>query len=98
MNLSEAVMAAAITVSIAGVSYAALGTGVLKDQAETVAGEAGCRAVNQAILGYVAQHDIAPKKITDLKPYLDGDISAYRIVKGVGRRPWVHALMDGFLV
>ena len=87
MNLNEAVMAAAITVSIAGVSYAALGTGVLKDQAETVAGEAGCRAVNQAILGYIAQHDNAPKTITDLKPYLQGDISAYRIVKGAAAGP-----------
>lgn len=87
MNISEAALAAAITVSIAAVSYAALGTGVLKDQAETVAGKAGCRAVNQAILGYVAQHDTAPTKITDLEPYLDGDISAYRIVKGVAAGP-----------
>ena len=87
MNISEAAMAAAITLSVAGVSYAALNTGVLTDRAEAVADQAGCHAVNQAILVYVAEHDSAPKRMADLKPYVDGDITAYRLVRGVATGP-----------
>jgi hypothetical protein len=87
MNISEAAMAAAITLSVAGASYAALDTGVLTGRAEVVADQAGCRAVNQAILGYVAEHGSAPKRIADLNPYADGDISAYRLVRGVASGP-----------
>ena len=87
MNISEAAMVAAITLSIAGASYAALNAGVLTDRAEVVADQAGCRTVTQAILGYVAEHDSAPTRITDLKPYVDGDISAYRLAGGVVTGP-----------
>ena len=87
MHISEAAMVAAITVSVAGVSYAALSGGVLTHHAEAVADQAGCHAVNQAILGYVTEHDSVPVRIADLKPYVDGDISAYRIVRGVASGP-----------
>ena len=87
MNVSEAAMVAAITLSVAGSSYAALNTGGLTGRAELVADQAGCHAVNQAILGYVAEHDSAPRRIADLKPYVDGDISAYRLVHGVATGP-----------
>jgi hypothetical protein len=87
VQISEAAMVAAITVSIAGVSYAAFSTGVLTGPAEAVADRAGCRAVNQAIVGYTAEHDHSPARIADLTPYVDGDISAYRIVKGVAAGP-----------
>jgi hypothetical protein len=87
MSMSEAMTAAAITLGVACASYAALNTGVLADRAEAVADQAGCRAVNQAILGYVAEHDRAPMRIADLTPYVDGDISAYRLVRGVASGP-----------
>lgn len=79
MHLSEVAMAAAITVSIAGVSYAALNTEGIRSSARSVADRASCRTVDQAILGYVAQHGTAPTKIGQLQPWVKGDISAYRI-------------------
>jgi hypothetical protein len=87
MIMSEGAVLVVITLSVAGASYAALNTGVLTGRAEIVADQAGCRAVNQAILGYVAEHDSAPKRIDDLKQYVDGDISAYRLVRGVASGP-----------
>ena len=87
MHLSEVAMAAAITVSIAGVSYAALNTDRIRSTAETVASRASCRSVDQAILGYVAQHGTAPIAIRQIQPWVQGDISAYRIVKGRAAGP-----------
>ena len=80
-------MTAAITVSVAGVSYVAFNPEVLTARAETVADQAGCRAVDQAILAYVSVHDEAPRSVTDLRPYVRGDISAYRIVRGAAAGP-----------
>lgn len=87
MHLSEVAMAAAITVSIAGVSYAALNTDSFRDTAATVASRASCRAVDEAIVGYLAQHDTPPTAIGQLQPWVRGDISAYRIVRGRAAGP-----------
>jgi hypothetical protein len=80
-------MAAAITVSVAGVGYVAFGQEVLTGRAETVAARADCRAVDQAIVAYVSVHDRVPRGVADLRGYVRGDISAYRIVDGVAQGP-----------
>ena len=87
MHLSEVAMAAAITVSIAGVSYAALNTDGIRSTATTVADRASCRAVDQAIAGYAAQHGNAPATVVQLRSWVKGDISAYRIVQGRAAGP-----------
>lgn len=87
MHLSEVAMAAAITVSIAGLCYAALNTDTLQGSAATVASQASCRAVDEAIVGYVAQHTTPPTTIDQLRPWVRGDISAYRIVRGRAAGP-----------
>ncbi len=80
-------MAAVITVSAAGVSYVAINPEALTARAEAVADQAGCRAVEQAIAAYTAAHDRAPRSITALRPYVRGDISAYRLVGGRAAGP-----------
>jgi hypothetical protein len=87
VHLSEIAMAAAITVSVAGVSYAALNTDGLRSSAETVANQASCRAVDEGILGYVAQHGTAPTAIRQIQPWVRGDVTAYRIVQGRAAGP-----------
>ncbi len=52
VQMSEVAMAAAVTVSIAGASYAAFNWDVLVGRAETVADQADCRAVDAAIVAY----------------------------------------------
>ena len=80
-------MGAAITVSLIGVSYAAFNTDTVTEHARTVADEATCRAVDDAIVAYLAQHDAAPRTIGDVAPYVRGDISAYRIAGGLAAGP-----------
>jgi len=80
-------MAAAVTVSVAGVSYSALSPERLATRARTVAAQASCRTVDSAIVAYVAVHDRQPASIADLTGYVKGDISAYRIEDGTAAGP-----------
>jgi hypothetical protein len=87
VNLGEVAMTAAITVSIGGVSYAVLSTEAVTRPARSVAATADCRAVNAAIVAYVAVRDREPTVLDDIRPYLLGDISGYRIVNGLAAGP-----------
>jgi hypothetical protein len=87
MHLSEMLMAAAITLSTAGVSYAALNTDQLTGRAETVADRVSCHTIDTAALAYAAQYGTDPTTIADLRPFVRGDISAYRIVHGLRTGP-----------
>jgi hypothetical protein len=80
-------MAAAITMSVAGLAYVAYNPGVLTDRASSVADQATCRAVDQAIVAYESLHSTPPRTVDDLKPYVRGDISRYRIAGGVAAGP-----------
>lgn len=80
-------MAAAVTLSVAGVSYSALDPDRLESEARVVAAAASCHTVDTAIVAYVGVNDRAPKSITDLAGYVKGDITAYRIVHGVAAGP-----------
>ncbi|MEV6597720.1 hypothetical protein AB0M36_12725 [Actinoplanes sp. NPDC051346] len=87
MKLSEVAMTAAITVSIAGVSYATLNTTTATRTATKVAQQASCRTVDAAIVAYQAKNQAAPTRIAQLKHFVNGDVSAYRIVKGQAAGP-----------
>ena len=80
-------MPIAITFSIAGVSYAALNTTAVTRTAQSTADKATCRAVDEAIVGYVAMNDATPATVGALKPFVKGDITAYRIEQGVAAGP-----------
>jgi hypothetical protein len=80
-------MTAAVTVSVAGVSYAAFDPQEAEDHAREVAGRATCRAVDAAIVAYVTVYDEAPASVADLAEYVDGNITAYRIVDGMAAGP-----------
>jgi hypothetical protein len=87
VNLSEVAVAAAVTVSIAGISYAAFNVDGLTGSARTVAAEASCRTVEAGIAAYVVQYETLPDTVAQLRPYVRGDISAYRIVRGRAAGP-----------
>jgi len=87
VHLTHVAMAAAVTVSVAGVSYAAFNPAQAEQHAREVAGQATCRAVDSAIAAYVALNDEPPATVGDLAGYLKGDITAYRIVGGVAAGP-----------
>ena len=80
-------MTSAITLSICGVGYAALNPGELKPRVQVVADQATCHTVNTAITGYLMNNGEAPTSIRQIKSYVRGDISRYRIVGGVAAGP-----------
>ncbi|MEU4236728.1 hypothetical protein [Actinoplanes sp. NPDC026619] len=87
MHLTHVAMAAAVTVSVAGVSYSALDPAKLESQARVVADRASCRTVDSAIVAYVGINGEAPATITELAGYVKGDITAYSIAGGVAAGP-----------
>jgi hypothetical protein len=80
-------MAAAVTVSVAGMSYVALKPDELEATARVVADQASCRTVDAAIVAYAGQNGEAPTSIADLAGYVKGDITAYSIAAGVATGP-----------
>jgi hypothetical protein len=87
VQMSGVAIAAAVTVSVAGASYAAFNPDVLVSRTVAVADQADCRTVDAAIVAYVAGHDAPPAGIDDIRPYVRGDISAYRISGGMAAGP-----------
>jgi hypothetical protein len=87
VQLIHLAVASVVTVSIAGVSYAALKPKDLEQKARVVAAQADCDTVNSAIVAYVGLHDRDPRSIADLRGLVKGDISAYRIVGGMAAGP-----------
>jgi hypothetical protein len=87
VHIHEVALAGAITLSVAGVSYLAFRPHEVAGTAEQVADRATCRTVDQAIVGYLTMNDRPPRSIADLRPYVRGDISAYRIAGGRAAGP-----------
>ncbi|MFC7532910.1 hypothetical protein [Actinoplanes sp. GCM10030250] len=83
----EMAMAAAVTLSISGASYAALNPQKVEASARVVADQATCRTVDSAIVAYVGEHGEEPRSVSQLRGYVKGDISRYRIVKGIAAGP-----------
>jgi hypothetical protein len=87
VQLIHLAVASVVTVSIADVSYATLKPKDLEQRARVVAAQADCRAVDEAIVAYVAINDRDPESVGELKSLVKGDISAYRIVDGMAAGP-----------
>jgi len=87
VRIIELLTASVVTVSVAGISYAACSPDEVKARTQAVADQASCQAVDAAIVGYLSVHDQAPTSIADLAGYVKGDISAYRVVDGVAAGP-----------
>jgi hypothetical protein len=87
MNLTETVVVAVITVGVAGTAYTVMGPAALTHKAEATAAQATCQAVDAAVVAYVAERGAAPRGIGDLRPYVRGDITAYRLDEGIAVGP-----------
>ena len=87
MHTTHVVVAATVTLSVAGVCYSQFDTRATEQKARAVAEQATCRAVDSAIVAYAGVHGGPPASITDLTGYLKGDVRAYRIVRGQAAGP-----------
>ena len=87
MNLTETTVVAVITVSVAGAAFTALNPAALSRRADITAAQATCRALDAAVVAFAEERGIMPHTITDVRPYVRGDITAYRIKDGVVAGP-----------
>lgn len=87
MNLTETAVVAVITVGVAGAAYTMLAPASLTDRAQSTAAEATCRAVDAAVVAYVQEFGVAPRGIADVRPFVRGNITGYRLDKGVAVGP-----------
>jgi hypothetical protein len=86
VNITEMAMVAAITLSTAAIAAVSMDVPTLTRQADSTVAQANCRAVNTAIVAYFSEQQVMPTQLNDVKPYVHGDITAYRILgdKAVG--------------
>jgi hypothetical protein len=87
VHVSHIVVAATVTLSVSAVCYSQFDSRQAEQQARVVADKATCRSVDSAILAYVGVHGDGPTTITQIAGYLDGDVTAYRIVGGRAAGP-----------
>ena len=80
-------MTAAVTLSVVGASYSALKPDDLEQKARAVADKATCRTVDSAIVAYAGVYGTPPGSVRELAGYVDGDITAYRVVGGRAAGP-----------
>jgi hypothetical protein len=75
------------TLSVAAISYAQLDPAAAEEHAQSVADKATCRTVDSAILAYAGISGDAPGSVAALAGFVEGDITAYRIVGGRAAGP-----------
>ena len=82
VHLTHVAVGAAVTLSVAAVSYSQLDVRAVEERARSVADQATCRTVDSAIVAYAAVNGEAPATAAALADLVQGDITAYRIVDG----------------
>jgi hypothetical protein len=87
VKLTELVVTLALTTGTAGTMSGALDVPALEAGATAVAARVDCRTVDTAVAAFVAEHDTVPVRITDIRPYLRGDLTGYGIVAGAAVGP-----------
>ena len=87
MKLTEVALTVAVTLGVAAAGLAAMDPAVLRDGAEVAASAATCRSIDNAIAAYVAEQNVVPTQLFEIQRYVRGDISAYRIDRGMAVGP-----------
>jgi hypothetical protein len=80
-------MVATITLGTVASAAMTMDIPAMSRQAEATVARANCRSVDTAILAYLTDRQKLPTSLTDVQPYVQGDIAAYRIVDGKATGP-----------
>jgi hypothetical protein len=75
-------MVATITLGTVASAAVTMDIPAMTRQAQSAVDQVNCRQVDTAILAYVAERQKQPVSVADVQPYVQGDISAYRILRG----------------
>jgi hypothetical protein len=82
VTLTEMTMVATITLGTVASAAMTMDVPAMSKDAQATVSLANCRQVNTAILAFYAERQAQPTSLADVDPYVQGDISAYRVVRG----------------
>lgn len=82
MKLTEVAITLAVTLGVAAAALTAMDPARLQDEAEVTVSAATCRSIDNAISAYIAEQNVVPTQLSEIRKYVRGDISAYRIDRG----------------
>jgi hypothetical protein len=80
VRIVQVAISLALTTGATGGALNAIDSQAVISETTGVAQAASCHTVAAAIVAYLAEHDTDPRSIGELRPYVDGDIAAYRLV------------------
>jgi type II secretory pathway pseudopilin PulG len=92
VTLTEITMTAVVTLGTVASAAVSVNMPALTRQSEATADQVTCRAVDTAIMAYYTEQQALPTVIADVTPYLQGDVSAYRVVSGRADGPGCDTL------
>ena len=87
MKLTETAVVMTVTLSTVAVAATQFDLDQLSRRTTVTAARATCHTVETAIAAYAAEWGSLPTAIVDIRPYVQGDITAYRIDRGHARGP-----------
>ena len=87
MKLTETAVVMTVTLSTVAIGSTQLDLDQLSRRTTVTAARASCHSVETAIAAYTVEWGAEPTAIVDVRPYLQGDIAAYRIDHGHARGP-----------
>lgn len=80
MKLIEVVVSMTVVLGAGAIAVTSLNVPKLIGGSQQATAGVSCHTVRTAVASYATEHDAPPGGIDDLRPYVQGDISAYRIV------------------
>ncbi len=87
MRVIESVVVLAVTLGAVASAANGMDVPVMTEQARRVAAQETCRSVELAVVAFAGERGHPPADIGQVRAYLRGDVSAYRIVDGAADGP-----------
>lgn len=87
MKLTETAVVMAITLGTLGAAATQVDVGRLAHRTTVTAAQVTCHTIDTAIAAYHAERGTMPTVVTDIRPYVRGDVSPYRIDQGRAAGP-----------
>ncbi len=79
MNLMEVAVSLTVVLGTGAATATALQMPELFGKVEATAGKASCHTVRNAVATYTTDNGRPPARITDVQPYVRGDLTPYQV-------------------
>jgi hypothetical protein len=90
----ETAVVMTVTLSTVAIAWTRMDAPRMSARATAAAEQVSCHTVETALAAYATDHGIPAATLTDIRPYVHGDISSYRIDRGHAAGPGCAAPPD----